>query len=273
MRLAPFIALAIALAGCGGDDREAPPRPKAAPVSFEQLSSDQVAHGERVARLLGCIGCHGEDLTGEDWSEAVYGVLWTANLTQAVARYDDAQLLAAIQGGVRPDGSALWGMPSHLFTQLAPADQGALIAFLRSQRPAGEVRPLPKFTDVARREIAEGLFKSSLAEVREQGKRWPPDAGRDHRVGRYIVRATCAECHGMDLAGAQPGPDATPRPDLRKAMATYDDAAFARLLRTGASVSGRHLGLMSEVAKSRYSRMTDGEIRAVGAYLRALGST
>ena len=270
MRLAFFIAVAVGIAGCGGGT---PTPPKQAPTGFERLSPDAAGHGERVARLLGCVGCHGEDLTGEDWSEAIYGVLWTANLTQAVARYDEAQLIAAIEGGVRPDGSALWGMPSHLFTQLAPADRVALIAFLRSKAPAGEVHPLPSFTALARQEMASGLFKSSPAEVREQGRRWPPDAGAKHRLGRYIVRATCAGCHGMDLAGRQPGPGTTPRPALRIAMARYDDAAFARLIRTGAAVDGRYLGLMSEVARSRYSRMTDAEIRAVSAYLRALGET
>lgn len=272
MRLTPLIALAIALAGCGGGG-EAPPRPKAAPVGFEPLSPDQVEHGERVARVLGCIGCHGDDLTGEDWSEAAYGVLWTSNLTRAVARYDDAQLIAAIEGGVRPDGSALWGMPSHLFTQLAPADRAALIAFLRSKPPAGEMHPRPSFTALARQEMASGLFESSPAEVSEQGKRWPPDVGPRHRLGRYIVRTTCAGCHGMDLAGRQPGPGTTLRPALRVAMVRYDDAAFARLIRTGTAVDGRPLGLMSEVARSRYSRMTDAEIRAVSAYLRALGET
>lgn len=270
MRLAPLIALAITLAGCGGGG-EAPSRPNEGPVGLEQLSPDKIKHGERVARVLGCIGCHGEDLTGEDWSEAAYGVLWTANLTRAVAQYDEGQLAGAIEGGLRPDGSELWGMPSHLFAQLAPVDRVALIAFLRSRPPAGDVHPRPRFTDRARREIDDGLFKSSPAMVREQGKRWPPDAGPAHRLGRYIVRATCAECHGMELAGAQPGPDATPRPDLRKAITAYDDAAFARLLRTGTAVGGRHVGLMSEVANSRYSRMTDAEIRAVSAYLRAIG--
>ena len=265
MRSLPaLLAALIALAGCGGAAEEAPP--PVAPVQFERASADLVQHGQRLARVLGCQGCHGTDLTGEDWSEPGFGRLWTANLTRAVPRYDDRQLAALIRGGRRPD-RLLWEMPSHLFTKLAADDMTALLAFLRSRPPAGTERPAPLFEEAARREMAAGTFKSSAAQAGEQGERWPPDAGPEHALGRYIVRATCAECHGMDLRGGRPNPQAVPRPDLAVAAA-YEPAAFRRLMRAGIAAGEREVGMMSEVARGRYAHFTDAEIDAVHRYLR-----
>jgi mono/diheme cytochrome c family protein len=219
--------------------------------------------------VLGCNGCHGDDLTGRDWSEPGFGQLWTANLAHAVPGYSDQQLTEVIQTGVRPDGRELWGMPSHLFTALSPPDMTALIAYLRSVPPKGESHPPPIFEEGARREIADGTLKSSPEEVREQGNEWPPDANEQHRLARYIVRATCAECHGMNLKGGQPHPAAPLRPDLRM-VAAYERDDFHRLIRTGKAAGDREIGLMSEVARGRYRHFTEEEVDAIYRYLQAV---
>lgn len=197
--------------------------------------------------------------------------LWTANLTRAAPNYTDEQLARTIAGGARPDGSDLWDMPSHLFTQLAAEDMAALIAYIRTVSPGGEARPAPKFEEGARREIEAGTFKPSPVLVREEGRRWPPEAGERHALARYIVRATCAECHGMGLEGGQPNPSAKPRPDLRM-VAAYEPAQFQRLMRTGLAAGDREVSLMSKVARGRYRHFTDEEIAAVYAYLKAVGT-
>ncbi|HEY0116151.1 MAG TPA: cytochrome c [Allosphingosinicella sp.] len=270
MRFTSLLIATLLLAGCGRQEAS-DPAPAAPPVQFQRLSTNPVEHGQRLSSVLGCAGCHGADLTGEDWSEPGFGRLWTANLTRAVPAYSDAQLAAAIRGGVRHDGTELWEMPSHLFTALTAEDMTALIAFLRSRPPAGEARPLPSFEAGAHREIAQGTFKSSRTQVAEEGGRWPPDAGPRHALGRYIVRATCAECHGMNLAGGQPHPKATPRPDLRAIVPAYDAAAFERLMRTGKALEDRELRMMSDVARGRYRHFSAGELEAVRQYLLAVG--
>jgi len=263
MRAWLVLAITLAIVGCGRQQtREAAPA-----VEFQRVSAGDLQHGERLARVLGCIGCHGEGLTGEDWSEPGFGRLWTANLTRAVPRYNDDQLAQVIRGGRRPGGRDLWEMPSHLFTQLTSPEMNALIAFLRSIAPTGDDHGDPVFEEGARREVAAGTFTSSRSQVREDGSRWPPDAGPEHALGRYIVRATCAECHGLDLRGGRPNPQATPRPDLRM-VAAYDPAQFTGLLRTGMAAGNREVGLMSQVARGRYRYFTDTEIAAVYFYLR-----
>jgi cytochrome c553 len=259
MRFWTGLFLVLLLASCD--------RPDA--LGFAAQSPDPAKHGERVSRLLGCSGCHGADLAGKEWSEPEFATVWTANLTVAAAEFDDAQLKAMIVGGKKPDGTPLWDMPSHLFTQLSDADMAAVIAFIRSKPRTGAAHPAPVFGPAAKKEMAEGLYVSSAVLVERHGKAWPPDAGPEHALARYMVRATCAECHEMNLRGGTPYPGADPRPDLRIA-ASYDLKDFQRLLHTGIAPGERKLGLMGEMARGRYAVLSDAEMAAIHAYLKAV---
>lgn len=268
------LALGIALlGGCSsersGEQTTSSPAPN---IQFQRASADLVEHGERLALVLGCSGCHGADLAGQDWSEPGFGRLWTANLSRVVPRYSDEHLKTVIRSGARPDGTELWGMPSHLFTQLSPDDMAAVIAFLRSKPQTGKVHPPPLFEEGARKEIAAGTLKSAAADVRQQGNSWPADAGARHALGRYMVRATCAECHGMDLAGGVPFAGAKPRPSLPAIVPAYSKSDFVTLMRTGKAAGDRELELMSEVARGRYSHFTDQELDALYDYLQAIAA-
>lgn len=259
-----WIGVLLCLTACG--ERATPPV-----LGFQTTSANAIEQGERLSAVLGCSGCHGADLAGEDWSEPGFGSLWTANLTLSAADHTDAQLDRMIRNGRRPDRD-LWGMPSHLFTQLSADDMAPVIAFIRSRPVTGVRHPGPTFEEGARQEIAAGLWMSAPAQVAKEGRTWPPDAGETHALGRYIVRATCAECHGIDLTGGQAPPGKTPPPDLM-AVGAYDAVAFRQLMRTGLPPEGRDLGLMGEVARGRYSRFTDTELDAVYAYLKQVADS
>lgn len=251
------LVVLVSLSACSADPPE--------PVAFVKLAPDAVKHGQRVSLILGCSGCHNKELTGNDWSDDL-GRLWTANLTVSAAAHDDAALKSMITGGKRPDGTPLWNMPSHLFAQLAEADLDAVVAYIRSRPKKGEAHPLPTFGPVLKAQMAKGEYYSSDVGVAREGKLWPPDAGEAHGYARYIVRATCAECHGMDLRGGKAEFGSEPRPDIRIA-ASYDLKDFQHLLRTGVGAGDRKLGLMGEVARGRYSHFTDAEMAAIHAYL------
>lgn len=137
MRALPSLIAALSLTACSQASQPSPPPPQ-----FDRVSADLVEHGRRLSAVLGCSGCHGADLTGQDWSEPGFGRLWTSNLTRAVEGYSDAQLEATIRNGRRPDGSDLWAMPSHLFTHLSADDMAGVIAYLRSSPPRRR-RPSP----------------------------------------------------------------------------------------------------------------------------------
>jgi mono/diheme cytochrome c family protein len=182
------------------------------PVGFDRLADDDVAHGERLARVLGCVGCHGNDLTGQNWSDEL-GVLWTANITQSAARYDNDQLKSMLVSGREPGGRALWDMPSHLFTKLNPDELDALVAYVRSRPVKGEIHPLPRHGPELVRKLKAGVYRSSAERVRQEGMEEGPAAGSDHELGRHIARATCAECHGIDLQGGPEPVTGKVRPD------------------------------------------------------------
>lgn len=243
----------------------------AAPPAFAPTPGGQIAHGERLGRVLGCAGCHNAELTGNDWSEPGFGTLWSANLTRTAARYSPAELAAIIRSGQRPGGRALWLMPSHLFTQLTAAEMDAIVAWLRAKPPAGPAHAEPVFEAKGLKEIADGSFETSAQRVAKEGQAWPPDLGARHARARHIVRATCAECHGLDLRG-RPGFDGENGPPDLRIVAAYPPDDFVRLLRTGLATGNRQIGLMSQVGRNRYRHLTDEEVLAIRAYLVALGT-
>ena len=153
------LILTAALCTTGCTDRE--PSSAAEPVvRFERSAKDEVKHGARLALVLGCVGCHGAALKGEDWSEPGFGRLWTANLTRSLEQNGEQAFISLIRTGRRPD-RPLWEMPSHLFTQLAADDLAGLLAYVRSMPAQGRVHPQPDFERSVRREVTEGTYASS----------------------------------------------------------------------------------------------------------------
>lgn len=263
------IAALLMLAACSKTP-DAPPAPSG-PPRFELASDDPVKHGERLAQVLGCSGCHGDDLTGQDWSDAM-GTLWTANLTQSAQKYSHDELAAMITAGRRPD-RALMDMPSYLFSGLNPADVGALVAYLKTLKPKGAAHPEPSLGPGLLAMQAKGEWMDSPARVADMKDtdmkgRGPPDLGAPHAYGRFIIRATCVECHGIDLTGGK-GPmegEGNPPPNLR-IVGSYSVEDFATLMHTGKAAGNREAGLMSKVARRRYANLTDAEVAAVRGYL------
>lgn len=261
------LAALAAVAACNQAPADAPEQP---PIPrFEQVTDIPAEHGERLSHVLGCVGCHTPELTGEDWTEPEMGVLWTANLTQSAATYSHDELAEMITLGKRSD-RALWDMPSFLFNGLHPEDVSAVIAYLKTLEPVGAVHPDPTVGPQLQKEIARGEWVDSAQDVLRKHDVGPPDLGEAFAYGRFILRATCVECHGMDLRGEEaPIAGAPARPDLRM-VGSYSREEFAHFIETGEAAGGRELVLMSAVARRRYARFTDAEEDAVYDYLNEL---
>lgn len=109
-----------------------------------------VERGKYLVTLMGCHDCHtpgyflgkpdmARYLGGSDVGFELpgLGVFHGPNLTPDKATglggWTNAQILAAVQTGVRPDGRMLAPiMPWHAFAALTKADADAIVAFLRS---------------------------------------------------------------------------------------------------------------------------------------------
>lgn len=243
--------------------------PEQTTLSFESNNSSSLEHGERLTHVLGCVECHGQGLSGKDWSTPDFATMKSGNITRAYQKWGDEGLRTILTRGHRPAGRELWDMPSFLFTQLEESDLGALSTYISSIPVNGPVHPDPIFDQQAKKEMAAGIYISSRQEALEKRDLALPDAGRKHRLAQYIMRATCAECHGMDLRGGVPFPGAQPRPDLR-IVAAYSRQDFETLLVTGTAAGGRELKMMSDTARARYSWLTPNERGAIFDYLNEL---
>ena len=120
-----------------------------------------VERGKYLVNIAGCNDCHtpGYFLGKPDMARFLggsevgfeipgLGVFHGPNLTPdketGLGGWTDAQILAALQKGTRPDGRMLAPiMPWHAFANLTPQDAQAIVAFLRSLPPVKNKVPGP----------------------------------------------------------------------------------------------------------------------------------
>jgi mono/diheme cytochrome c family protein len=202
---------------------------------------------------------------GEFWSEPGYARLVAPDLTRVAASHSDAELERVIRHGVRRDGRSTFGMPSSMFHHLSDADLGRIIAFLRSLPVGDGPDTETHFGPFGRLDL---LLHPEYAYAEEIARDAPwlteTDLRGEHGQGEYLAMTVCSECHAMDLGGSPDGST----PDL-VVVGAYSQADFARLMKTGIAVGDRQLGLMTAVAKTRFSQLHDLEVQALYDFLTA----
>jgi cytochrome c553 len=228
--------------------------------------SASVQEGHRLAMVRGCSGgCHGMGIEGGVFiDEPLLARLVAPNLTAAVRRYSNADLVRIIRRGVRPDGSSVIAMPSEMFSMLTDEDLGKILAYLRSVPPVGGSPPERRFGPIARVAFVAGKFRPAAELVRKAALLVGtyPEEGDSTALGGYLARTSCTECHGLDLRGGDRAPDLL-------IAAGYSFEAFRELMRQGKALGNRELPLMSEVSRGRFRHFTDQELRGLYTYLIA----
>jgi len=238
-------------------------------VAFHAASASDaaaVARGAHLAVVTGCTDCHEKGLTGHWFDDVPDSKIWSRNLTILARQFTDAQFEAAIRQGIRPDGQSVVLMPSGEYAGMSDRDLGDIVAYLRSLKPKGDVKPEPSYGPVLRVGVLLGKLKTD----RDFSKTDKPslDLGPKYARGRYLAAIACAECHSSDFA---PRPDQFfNTPDL-SLVAAYERADFFRLMRTGKAAGDREVGFMSRTARLRFAHFTDDEIDAIYDYLAARG--
>ena len=124
-----------------------------APWAAHAADPAAVARGKYLVTIASCHDCHtpgyflgkpdmARYLGGSDVGFELpgLGTFVGPNLTPdkatGLGNWTDAQVVAAIQAGTRPDGRMLAPiMPYHAFASLTPQDAQAIVAFLRSIPP------------------------------------------------------------------------------------------------------------------------------------------
>lgn len=256
------------------------------------MAETPIERGEYLVRgPMGCGNCHTPQgpVGPEAGKELAGGLLvvddammqaWSANITPggAVAGWSDAELARAIREGIRPDGSLIGPpMPFSLYRGLSDSDVAAVVAFLRTV-PAVENVP-PKSAYHIPLPPAYGPPVGHVADI---------PRGPTAEYGAYIAGpvAHCLECHtpmapdghflydtALGQGGLQfPGPwgesmaaNITSGPD---GLADYSDAEIATMVTRGVRPDGSHM--LPPMPYPYLSRMTEGDLAALIAYLRTI---
>lgn len=222
-----------------------------------------LAEGGRLARIVGCRGCHSRDGTGRVLAEDfMIGRIAAPAIARRAAVYSDAELVRLIRHGVKRDGTALHVMPTQALTHLSDDDVARIIGWVRTLRQSPtDVPGTVSYGPLARFLILTGALDSKVMPIDLA----PPL--RPAETGRYFAHVSCLACHDLHQAKPEEGAPATIIPALAEVGAAYDPKAFRTLLRTGVGMTPRDLGLMGRVAKGDLRMLTDGEIAAIQAYL------
>jgi mono/diheme cytochrome c family protein len=252
--------------------------------------------GRHVLQIAEGCGCHGANFAG--WrtgrSERLprsrpygerftgpFGSLPASNITPdmetGIGSWSDAQILAAIQDGVRPDGTYLHPlMPSRAYHGMSDEDARALVAFLRRLRPVRNLVPDRQLT----------MLVPKPENGTDAPKRHPEDRGE---LGAYLVHhvSGCADCHTTPAGNGRPMgallagrilesggerivvPNITPDP--RNGIGRWRTRDIARYLRTGSRPDGglAH-SLMAGLILTSFSHLTSQEADAIAAYLKSI---
>jgi mono/diheme cytochrome c family protein len=226
----------------------------------------QLADAGRQLRVLGCVGCHGEGLSGRKFLD-IPGVatLHASNLTFVARRSSDQQLAQAIRQGVGYDGRPLLVMPSEGYQFLSDTELAALIAAIRAMPKVGQEQPPVQVGPKGHVAVALGEFATAPELVAEYRSKRIADYGPALARGRHLVEVNCTECHGPQLGGKELEPGVV-APDLAIAGA-YELEQFQTMLRTGVAPGGKDIGLMGQVARRDFKYLTDDEIDAIHTYL------
>lgn len=284
MRTLAFLLVGTGLWACassvdGGPERTAVETPAAAGFDGVDYSTgvEKIAHGERLANLLGCSGCHGEDYGGVDFGAVIPLVegLWATNISLTMPAMSDEELEQLLREGVHP-GREIYLMPSKQSQFLSVRDMDALIAYLRTVEPTGEPTPLPPpgFEEAVTARLPDDYWRNmdrdqrshyhnAAEEAAYYAENTVPDLGEEYARGRMVVQVICTSCHGAAMDGV-----GEPAGDIQGALA-YDERQFERLLREGVDRDGGSID-MPWGSGHAPTILTDEEIADAIAYTRAL---
>ncbi|MBI5876201.1 MAG: cytochrome c [Chloroflexi bacterium] len=236
---------------------------------------EQIARGQHLANSL-CVGCHspndelpltgGRDI-GAD-SPLPLGHFVSVNLTPAgpLKDWSDGEIMRGLREGIDKYGHPLAVMSTNGVRYLSEDDKLAIIAYLRSQPPAGGQTPDPADDPNVLAAILLGAGVIQLEQPATSAIVAPARAA-SVEYGKYVVDyEDCRTCHGKDLTGGT-DPTSPPGPSLRVVQGWTRDQFFATI-RTGKDPGGHQL---NDIMPWRlFSRLDDDELGAVYAYLKSL---
>ena len=192
-----------------------------------------------------------------------------------VAKYTEADWVRAIRHGVKPDGRAMFVMPSEDYNRFTDADVAALIAYARSLPPVtsggAEFRvPLP-----VKALYAAGVVHDASEKIDHSlPPAVPVPEGVTPEHGKYVANL-CLGCHGEGLSGGKipGGPPAWPAasnltPGTGTVMTVYDSVGQTQGDVPQRQATGWHRHQRDAFETLR--EISDTDVAALHAYLKTV---
>jgi mono/diheme cytochrome c family protein len=259
----------------------------------DSQSFDRIERGRYLAVLSDCAACHtapgGQPFAGGLALQTPFGTLVAPNITPdrdtGIGDMTNDEFLASLHDGRGRNGRRLYpAMPYPAYTKMSDDDVLAIRAYLTTVAPVSNKvisnqLPFPLNIRLAM------VFWNRLNFT--PGRYQPdPQKSAEWNRGAYIVQgaAHCGTCHtpknllggdkgGNALAGATLqgwfAPDITN--DSRKGIGGWSKDDLVQYLKTGVNDRTLASGPMAEAVTHSTSRMTDGDISAIAAYLKDSG--
>lgn len=259
---------------------------------------EQIARGERLARIGNCATCHtvrgGAAYAGGRGIATPFGTVYAGNLTPdeatGLGRWSPEHFWRALHHGRSADGRLLYpAFPYPDYTRVTREDSDAIYAFLRS---------LPAVVQPNRPHALEFPYRTQAALAvwralffRPGSFEPEPQRSPEWNRGAYLVRGLghCAACHGgRNFLGATPqggmslGGGLIPMlnwyapaftaPD-QAGVADWPETEIVALLRDGTSARGSAIGPMADVVFRSTQHWAEADLRAVATFLKALPQT
>lgn len=241
---------------------------------------EAMAWGRHIAVTRGCMDCHGDDLSGAVFADAmpVFQLLGS-NLTGAGVggEYSDEDWVRAIRHGVGPGGKPLLFMPSQEYYFLGDQDLAALILYLKNVPPVPRDFRENKVGPLGRVLFLAGQLPLIPAELIDHDAPRPatPAKGRTVAYGEYLA-VGCTGCHGADFSGGNiPGvppewPEASNiTPHQETGLGSWAQADFIRAMREGVRPDGTELQT-EYMPWPNMAEFEDDELDALWMYLEGL---
>jgi mono/diheme cytochrome c family protein len=258
-----------------------------------QNAAELVKRGEYLARAGDCFACHTADrsrpFAGGLPIATPFGTIYTPNITPdadtGIGRWTDADFLRALHEGIGKAGEHLYpAFPYPEYTKVTAPDVLAIRAYLNTVEP---IRYTPPRNDL-RFPFNQRWLTVFWNLLNFTEGRFVPDPKQSAQWNRgaYLAEglAHCEECHtprnflqGLKsrdrFSGAtQAGWHAfNITPDKTSGIGSWSDEALTDYLSSGvAQGRANAAGPMADVVANSTQYLSEGDLRSIGVYLRAL---
>ena len=241
--------------------------------------AESITRGEHWVKAE-CIGCHGDDLSGDVFLEAPFAIIDAKNLTPGLGgagtEFTDRDWVRAIRHGVNPEGLSLIVMPAQNTWYYSDEDLGNIIAYLKTLPPVDNETREPSLNPLGKAMLAAGVLGNAIVVAENISHDTRPDypsVAVNAEYGNYLVNVSgCRECHGSNLSGgknADPASMTAPNITPGGELIAWQTADFINALRTGLTPFGRELDPV-QMPWEHFKNFTDDELTAIFLYLQSL---